>query len=441
VRGGRVVDPAQNLDARRDVLLRNGVVVEIGERIEAPDAELFDAENTIVAPGFIDMHVHLREPGQRHKETIATGSAAAVAGGFTAVACMPNTEPALDSPALIAEVKRLAAAADLARVYPIGAITRGRAGKELAPYWLLHDAGAVAFSDDGFAVANPRVLRQAALYARDVPGVFISHCEDGDLKGDAVMNEGARSFELGLAGSSGLAEDVQVARDVLIGGDTKKPFHIAHLSTAMSVELVRFGRAHDIAVTCEVTPHHLLLDDDRFESFRADAKVNPPLRLESDIAALRAAVRDGTIDAFATDHAPHTREEKAQLLTDAPVGFAGLETAVGAYAAALPELPLARFVALLSTNPARILGVPGGTLRVGAPADVTIFADRPWRVAAAAFYSLGRNTPFEGMTLPRRALATIVGGVFKFRDGRVFEAQGAQRSARSATPGSQTLAL
>jgi dihydroorotase len=426
VRGGRVVDPAEGLDAVRDVLLRDGRVVAIGERLEAGEAEIFEAGGMVVAPGFIDMHVHLREPGQTHKETIATGCAAAVAGGFTAVACMPNTEPALDSPALIAEVLRLASAAGLARVHPIAALTRGRAGTELAPYWRLHDAGAVAFSDDGSPVKNPRLLRQAALYARDVPGVFISHCEDADLKGDAVMNEGVRSVELGLAGAPGLAEDVNVARDVLIGGDTGKPFHIAHLSTAMSVELIRFGRAHEIGVTCEVTPHHLLLGDDRFESFRADAKVNPPLRLESDIAALRSAVRDGTIDAFATDHAPHTREEKAQLLDAAPVGFSGLETALGAYAAALPELPLSRFVALLSTNPARILGVAGGTLRVGSAADVTIFAERPWRVDASTFYSLGKNTPFDGVRFSRRAIATIVDGAFAMRDGRVVESQPAR---------------
>jgi len=420
IRGGRAIDPANGLDARRDVLLRDGVISEIGEHLEAADAEVLDASGAIVAPGFVDMHVHLREPGQTHKETIATGSAAAVAGGFTSVACMPNTEPALDSPALIAEVLRLAAVVGLARVYPIAAITRGRAGKELAPYWRLRDAGAVAFSDDGFTVENARVLRQAALYAQDVPGVFISHCEDGDLKGDAVMNEGAQSFELGLAGSPGLAEDVVVARDILIGGDTKKPFHIAHLSTAMSAELVRFGRAQGITVTCEVTPHHLLLGDDRFGAFRADAKVNPPLRLQRDIAALRAAVRDGTIDAFATDHAPHTREEKAQLLGDAPVGFSGLEIAVGAYAAALPDLPLGRFVELLSTNPARILGIAGGTLALGAPADVTVFAERSWRVDAATFESLGKNTPFDGATFPRRAIATIVGGRLAMHEGRIF---------------------
>jgi dihydroorotase len=422
IRNGRVVDPAQGLDAIRDIRIENGVVVALGEHLAQPEGgcDVYDASNAVVAPGFIDMHVHLREPGQTHKETIATGSAAAVAGGFTAVGCMPNTEPALDSPALIAEVRRLAAAANLARVYPIAAITRARAGKELAPYWRLHDAGAVAFSDDGFAVASARVLRQAALYARDVPGVFISHCEDGDLKGDAVMNEGARSFDLGLPGSPGLAEDVNVARDILIAGDTHKPFHIAHVSTAMAVELVKFGRAQSIAVTCEVTPHHLLLGDDYFASFRADASVNPPLRRGRDIKALKDAVRDGTIDVFATDHAPHTREEKAQLLADAPVGFSGLEIAVGAYTKALPDLPLPRFVELLSTNPARILGVAGGTLALGAPADITIFAERRWRVDVETFESLGKNTPFDGETFERRAIATIVGGRIVMRDGDIL---------------------
>jgi len=417
VRGGRVIDPSQNLDAVRDVLLQDGTVVALGEHLDTRDRAVYDAQGAIVAPGFIDMHVHFREPGHTHKETIATGSAAAVAGGFTAVACMPNTEPAIDSPALVAEIRRLAQSVGLARVYPIAALTRARAGTELAPYWQLHDAGAVAFSDDGFSVRNPRVLRQAALYARDVPGVFISHCEDADLRGDAVMNEGARSFELGLAGSPSLAEDVNVARDLLIAGDTGKPFHIAHLSTAMSIELMGFARAHDIVATCEVTPHHLLLDDARFERFRADAKVNPPLRAERDVRALRDAVRDGSIDAFATDHAPHTAQEKARLLSEAPAGFLGLEIAVGAYAHALPDLPLARFVALLSTNPARILGVPGGTLAPGAPADVTIFAERPWRVDAAAFHSLGKNTPFDGARFERRAVATIVAGNLVMKDG------------------------
>jgi len=426
IENGRVIDPSQKLDRVTNLLIDGGRIGGIDAVAADSTAMRIDAAGRIVTPGLIDMHVHLREPGREEDETIESGTAAALAGGFTSIACIPNTDPPIDTQATVEFVQHQATLADRCNVFVVACVSKNREGKELAEIGQLVQAGAVAFSDDGSPVKNPRLLRQAALYARDVPGVFISHCEDADLKGDAVMNEGVRSVELGLAGAPGLAEDVNVARDVLIGGDTGKPFHIAHLSTAMSVELIRFGRAHEIGVTCEVTPHHLLLGDDRFESFRADAKVNPPLRLESDIAALRSAVRDGTIDAFATDHAPHTREEKAQLLDAAPVGFSGLETALGAYAAALPELPLSRFVALLSTNPARILGVAGGTLRVGSAADVTIFAERPWRVDASTFYSLGKNTPFDGVRFSRRAIATIVDGAFAMRDGRVVESQPAR---------------
>jgi dihydroorotase len=420
IKGGRLVDPGQGIDALRDVLIENGVVARIGEHLDAGGARVVDARGAFVAPGFIDMHVHLREPGQTHKETIATGTAAAVAGGFTAVACMPNTEPALDSAAIVSEVMRRAETAGLARVYPVGALTKLRAGKELAPYHLLADAGCVAFSDDGSTPRDARVLRNAARYASDLPHAFISHCEDPDLKGDAVMNESAASMRLGLDGSPGLAEDVIVARDLLIAADSGKPWHIAHVSTATSLELIRWARSRGVRVTCEVTPHHLVFLDDRFDDYRADAKVNPPLRGTHDREALRAAVLDGTIDAFATDHAPHGLDEKAQLISVAPVGFSGLEIAVGAYALGVPELPVMRFVELLSTNPARILGVPGGTLAPGAPADVTVFADQPWTVDARQFRSKGKNTPFDGMTLPRRALATIVDGAVVFEHGHVL---------------------
>jgi dihydroorotase len=420
VKGGRLVDPVQGIDANLDVLIENGFVARIGEHLEPDGARVVDAANAIVAPGFVDMHVHLREPGQTHKETIATGTAAAVAGGFTAVACMPNTEPALDSAAIVSEVVRRADAAGLARVYPVGALTRGRAGKELAPYHLLADAGCVAFSDDGSTVRDARVLRNAARYAADLPCVFVSHCEDPDLKGDAVMNEGPASVRLGLDGAPSLAEDVIVARDLLIAADTGKSWHIAHVSTANALDLIRWARSRGVRVTCEVTPHHLYFVDDRFDDYRAESKVNPPLRSARDRDALRAAVRDGTIDVFATDHAPHGLDEKAQLLSAAPVGFSGLEIALGAYALALPELPLARFVELLSVNPARILGVPGGTLAVGSPGDVTVFADRAWSVDARMFRSKGKNTPFDEMILPRRALATVVEGAVVFEHGRVL---------------------
>jgi dihydroorotase len=420
VKGGRLIDPVLGLDAQRDVLIENGFVVQIGEQIEPDGARVVDAANAIVAPGFIDMHVHLREPGQAHKETIATGTAAAVAGGFTAVACMPNTEPALDAAAIVSDVLRRAEAAGLARVYPVGAITKGRAGHELAPYHLLAAAGCVAFSDDGSTPRDARVLRNAARYAADLAQVFISHCEDADLKGEAVMNEGAASARLGLDGAPSLAEDVIVARDLLIAADTDKSWHIAHVSTATSLDLIRWARARGVRVTCEVTPHHLVFLDDRFDDYRADSKVNPPLRATHDRDALRDAVRDGTVDVFATDHAPHGADEKAQLLSQAPVGFSGLEIALGAYALALRELPLARFIAMLSSNPARILGVPGGTLEVGSVGDVTVFAERPWTVDARLFHSKGRNTPFDGLTLPRRAVATIVEGAVVFEHGRVM---------------------
>ena len=420
IRGGRVVDPVQGIDAVRDVLIENGFVSQVGEHLDTGGARVVDASNAIVAPGFIDMHVHLREPGQTHKETIATGTAAAVAGGFTAVACMPNTEPALDSAAIVSEVVRRADAAGLARVYPVGAITKGRGGKELAPYHLLADAGCVAFSDDGSTPRDARVLRNGARYAADLACVFISHCEDPDLKADAVMNEGPASMRLGLDGAPSLAEDVIVARDLLIAADSGKTWHIAHVSTATSLDLIRWARTRGVRVTCEVTPHHLVFLDDRFDDYRADSKVNPPLRSAHDRDALRAAVLDGTVDAFATDHAPHGVDEKAQLLSAAPVGFSGLEVALGGYALALPGLPLARFIELLSVNPARILGVPGGTLAVGSPGDVTVFADRAWTVDARLFLSKGKNTPFDGMTLPRRAVATVVEGAVVFEHGRVL---------------------
>ncbi len=420
IRGGRVIDPSTGIDALRDVAIDGGFISEIGEHLDVRDARVVDATGAIVAPGFIDMHVHLREPGQTHKETIATGTAAAVAGGFTAVACMPNTEPALDTSALVAEVLRRADAAGLARVYPIGALTKARGGVELAPYHILAGAGCVAFSDDGSTVANALVLRNAARYASDLAAIFVSHCEDSDLKADAVMNEGGSSARLGLVGSPGLAEDVIVARDLLIAEDTGKPWHIAHVSTATSLDLVRWTRSRGVRASCEVTPHHLLLLDDRFDSYRADAKVNPPLRAERDRAALLAGVRDGTIDVFATDHAPHGLDEKSQLLSAAPVGFSGLEIALGAYAAALPDVPLARMIELHSVNPARLLGVPGGTLAVGRPGDVTVFAERPWTVDARLFHSKGKNTPFDGATFPRRAIATIVGGAVVYEHGRVM---------------------
>lgn len=418
IHGGRVVDPAQGIDANIDVRIRGGIVAELGENLRAqPDERTIDASGAVVAPGFIDMHVHLREPGNPEKETIASGSAAAVAGGFTAVAAMPNTNPAIDSPELLQTLRGLTQDA-LCRIHPIAAITRGRKGLLPLDYNTLSEAGAVAFSDDGNTVMDARVLRDAAIAARDVHGCFIVHCEDENLKGGAVMNEGAISRRLGLRGSPPVAEEVIVARDMLLAQDTGKRWHLAHVTTKGVLELLQQARARGIFATCEVTPHHLAFTDDLIERLGPGAKVNPPLRTAGDAAALRDAVRRGEIDAFATDHAPHTVEEKSGDICGGAVGFTGLEIAIGAYAYAVPDLPLARFVQMLSTNPARILGVPGGTLAPGAPADVTVFADREWTVETEQFYSKGKSTPFAGMTLPRRAVATIVDGKLVMHNGR-----------------------
>ena len=361
---------------------------------------MIDASGAYVSPGFIDMHVHLREPGNPEKETLESGTAAAAAGGFTAVAAMPNTNPPIDSAELVRSLDHANRGALHCRIYPIAAITRARKGEALLDYAALANAGAVAFSDDGSTVMNARVLHDAAMAARDVEAVFIVHCEDVHLKGDAIRN----------AGANVIAEDVIVARDAIVAAQTGKAWHIAHLSTRGALQSVIEARARGALLTCEVTPHHLVFDDSAIDSLGSRAKVNPPLRSQADIQALRAAVIDGTIDVFASDHAPHTQAEKSADVSCGAVGFSGLEIAAGAYAYALPGLPVSRYVEMLSVNPARILNVPGGSLRAGAPADLTIFADRSWTVEPEAFRSKGKSTPFAGMTLPRKVLYTISGG-------------------------------
>jgi len=395
IHGGRVVDPVQGIDALRDVRTSD-VVVEIGEHLQAGDGEaVLDATGTIVAPGFIDMHVHLREPGNPEKETLESGTEAAVRGGFTAVACMPNTVPALDDASVLTNLLADVAGRARCRVYAIAALTRGRGGEEPSDYAALARAGAVAFSDDGDSVADARVLYGAAVRGADVGAVFISHCEDAARK----------TFD------AQLAESAIVARDLLIASATGKAWHVAHLSLNASVELLRLARSAGANATAEVTPHHLSCTQEAARELGPAGAVNPPLRSERDARALRDAVRDGTIDVFASDHAPHTREQKR---AGAP-GFSGLEIAIGAYAAAIPDLSVQRFVSLLSSHPAHVLGVPGGTLRPGSPADLTLFADREWRVDSTRFASLGRATPFDGAVLPRKAVATIVGGEVRYR--------------------------
>src|SRR5580700_1021044 len=389
IAGGRIVDPAAPLDSLRDLRLRDGKIAEIGEHLEpAAGEEVIDASNCVVAPGFVDIHVHLRTPGFPEKETMTSGTHAAVRGGFTTVACMPNTQPALDDPVVLRDLSEEIERHARCRVYPIGAITRGRAGLEACDFAALASAGVVAFSDDGDTVKDSQLLGEAAMRARDLRQPFIAHCEP---------------------------EEAIVARDLAIAARTQKRWHLAHLSTAAALELLRGARAQGLCVTAEVTPHHLTFTQALFEARGAAAKVHPPLRSEADVQALRTAVRDGTIDAFASDHAPHTGAEKSGDVQRAAHGFSGLEIAVGAYAAALPGLSLMRFVELLSTNPARILSLDAGSLAIGKPADVTIFAERPWNVDPATFASKGKCTPFAGSRLPRRVLATIVGGLTRYR--------------------------
>ena len=387
-----------------DIRVRDGIISETGELLAREDSEeVLDARNAYVAPGFIDMHVHLREPGYPEKETIGTGCAAAAAGGFTAVAAMPNTRPALDTPDLVRWVIEGAERAGLSRVYPVAAITHAREGKTPVDYIALAQAGAVAFSDDGGTIESSIVQTSAALRARESGRRFITHCENASIKERDEFDP--------------LAENSAVARDIAIARATALPWHIAHVSTRGSVEAIALAKQSQIALTAEATPHHLNFSRDDLRDYAGGSKVHPPLRDPEDVAALRRAVREGVLDVFASDHAPHADPVSP--------GFSGLEVAVGAYALAVPDLSIRRFVQMLSTNPARILGVPGGTLAVGSPADITIFADRDWVVDPSSFQSKGKRTPFEGRTLPRRALFTIVGGRVIMENGRI-----AARSAR-----------
>lgn len=422
IRGGRIVDPSQGSDETADLAMVDGKIAGIGRTAAAaagPSAEMIDARGLIVAPGLIDMHVHLREPGQEEKETIETGAAAALAGGFTAVACMPNTEPALDDDTQIEFVRRQGKRAAQARVYPIGAITKGRGGKELAEIGLMVKAGAVAFSDDGVGVADPGVCLRAMQYVSMFGKLFIQHCEDKSLAGKGVMNSGPTATRLGLPAIPPMSEDIMVQRDITLARTTNVRYHVAHISTAGSVELVRQAKKLGARVTAEVCPHHLLLTDEACATYDPNFKMNPPLRSKADVAACIEGVRDGTIDCLVTDHAPHLDSEKELGFQEAPFGVIGLETALPLFIQALIEpkvLDWPRLIAALSTRPAELLGIPGGTLKVGSIADVTVIdPDTEWTIDAAAFRSKSRNTPFGGWKVRGRAAMTIVGGELRFR--------------------------
>lgn len=414
IRGGRVVDPTQEIDEVTDIAVADGKIAAIGRQTGAGAATVIDAGGRVVCPGLIDMHVHLREPGAEDKETIASGTAAAAAGGFTAVACMPNTDPPLDSDAQVEFILREAARSARCRVYPIGALTKRREGKELAEVGMMLKAGAVAFSDDGTGIADAGVCLRAMSYLSMFDRLFIQHCEDKSLVGSGVMNAGATAIRLGLPGMPALGEVVMVQRDIALARQAGGRYHVAHISTAGAVEAVRQAKREGLKVSTEVTPHHLLLTEERCATYDPNYKMNPPLRSQADVAACLEGVRDGTIDCLASDHAPHLNSEKELGFAEAPFGILGLETALPLYIQALIEpsvIGWPRLIDALSCRPAQLLKVPGGTLKAGALADITIIdPEVEWTIDAEKMLSKSRNTPFHGWKVRGAAVATIVGG-------------------------------
>ena len=419
VRGGRVIDPARKLDELADVYLLEGKVEAVGRNLGTPaGAMVVDATRQVVAPGLIDLHVHLREPGQEDLETVATGAMAAAAGGFAAVCAMPNTDPVCDNQGVVGFVKAQAQRAGKARVYPIGAVSLGQKGKQLAEFGELVGAGAVAVSDDGKPVVSSHLMRTALEYARTFGIPVADHCEDPTLAGGA-MHEGLVSTRLGLKGIPSAAEEIMVARDLLLAELTGGHIHLCHMSTRGSVDLIRLAKDRGVRVTAEASPHHFSLTHEACEGYDTNAKMNPPLREPEDRDAIRQGLKDGTIDVIATDHAPHHYDAKEREFDDAPNGIIGLETALGLAVTELVVtglLTLPELVARMSTIPARIFGLPGGTLAPGSPADVTVFDPAAqWIVRPQEFFSRSRNTPFAGRRLTGRASVTIVRGQVVFQ--------------------------
>jgi len=421
IRGGRVIDPRHGIDAVRDVLLRDGAVAEVGERLNDPSARVLDAAGRWVVPGLIDVHVHLREPGEEGKETVLTGSRAAVAGGFTSVVAMPNTRPPNDSPQVTELVLARARAAGLCRVYPAGTISKGLAGEELSEMGELRAAGCVCFTDDGRPVMSASLMRRALLYARPLGVPVMAHEEDLTLSGHGVVNEGPTAARLGLLPVPRSAEVAMVARDLVLAEEVDGRLHLAHVSCAESIALVREARRRGVRVTCEATPHHFTLTDEAVDGYRTSAKMNPPLRRAEDVAAVRQGLADGTIDCIATDHAPHGPLEKEVEFDKAANGVVGLETAVplALELVRAGTLSPSRLVALLSDGPARAFGLPGGHLGKGAPADVTVIDPQAeWTVDAERFQSKCRNTPFHGLEVQGRVTQTVVGGRAVFEEAQ-----------------------
>ncbi|HEU4642651.1 MAG TPA: dihydroorotase [Gemmatimonadaceae bacterium] len=422
LQGGHLLDPSRNLNERGDLLIVDGKIARVGGTIDGgDDAEVIDCAGSYVSPGFVDVHCHLREPGREDVETIATGARAAAAGGFTAVCAMPNTEPVTDNQAAVGFIIRQALRAGAARVYPIGAISVGQKGEALAEFGEMVGAGAIAVSDDGKPVVSAHLMRTALEYAQafDIP--VVDHCEEPTLAHGGSMNEGVMSARLGLRGIPSEAEEIMVIRDILLARRTGGHVHLAHMSTKGSVELIRWGKERGINVTAEVTPHHLTLTEEAVEGYDTHAKMNPPLRTAEDVEAVREALRDGTIDVVATDHAPHHYDAKEREFADAPFGIIGLETALALVVTELVEPGIIDFPTLvdrMSTRPAKLFHLPGGTLAEGGVADVTVFDPaREWKVQPSEFLSKGRNTPYAGRVLRGRALCTIVGGRVVYRLG------------------------
>jgi dihydroorotase len=414
LKNARVVDPSAGIDGAYDVLVEDGRIARLSARIEPADAEVLDLTGLCVCPGFIDMHVHLREPGQEWKETIATGTRAAAAGGFTGVACMPNTQPPIDSRSVVEFVLAQARQHGAVPVYPIGCVSKGQAGVELAEMGDMAVAGARGFSDDGKPVASAGLMRRALEYSKIFDLPVIDHCEEPTLVAGGVAHEGEVATRLGLPGWPGVAEDVMVSRDILLAEYTGGAIHIAHMSTGRSAELVRQAKQARIRVTCEVTPHHFALTDEAIAGYDTHAKMNPPLRAESDRQALLAAIADGTVDAIASDHAPHIADEKCVEFSQAPFGIVGLETAVSICLDRLVHgqvIGLSRLVELLACGPAAVLRIKKGSLRVGDDADITVLdLERRVVVQPSSFASKSVNTPFGGWTLRGGPVLTIVGG-------------------------------
>jgi dihydroorotase len=413
IRNGRVIDPGR-INGPADVLIQDGKIAAVGPGLKIPaGAAVIDATGKWVLPGFVDLHVHFREPGFEYKETIATGAAAAVAGGFTSACCMPNTQPVNDNQSVTEFILDKAKAAGLANVFPIGAITKGSEGKELAEFGDLKAAGCAAVSDDGRPVMNGMVMRRALEYARAFDLPVVDHCECTHLSEGGCMNEGRVATELGLHGIPAASEDVMVARNLALAELTGGRLHLAHLSTAGSVRMVRDAKARGVRVTAEACPHHFLLTEEAVREFNTNAKMNPPLRSRKDVDAVKAGLKDGTIDVIATDHAPHADFEKQREFDYAPFGIVGLETAWGLCMVLVEEgvLTVEQVVAALTAQPARAFGLAKGTLAVGADADVTIVApETQWVVDPDRFKSKGRNTPFAGWKLKGQVVSTLVGG-------------------------------